>query len=75
MSLFFVQVKAEAEGKSTPLHLCSYWKCEPSTTEVRVDYAFNPTSMDQTVPLNNVTLLVPVDGGVTVMQSKPAATW
>ncbi|XP_072018727.1 LOW QUALITY PROTEIN: F-BAR domain only protein 2-like [Amphiura filiformis] len=69
------QVKAETEGQSTPLHLCSYWKCEPSTTEVRVDYAFNGTAMDQTVPLNNVTLLVPVDGGVTVMQSKPAATW
>ncbi|XP_022107657.1 F-BAR domain only protein 2-like isoform X2 [Acanthaster planci] len=69
------QVKVEPEGRSTPLHLISYWKCEPSTTDVRIDYAYNSSAVDQAVPLSNVTLIVPVDGGVTVMQSKPAATW
>ncbi|XP_038048437.1 F-BAR domain only protein 2-like isoform X2 [Patiria miniata] len=73
------QVKVEPEGRSTPLHLVSYWKCEPTTTDVRIDFAYNSSAVDQAVdqavPLSNVTLIVPVDGGVTVMQSKPAATW
>ncbi|PIK60882.1 putative FCH domain only protein 2-like [Apostichopus japonicus] len=53
----------------------SYWKCETTCTEIRVDYAYNPTAMENPVPLSDVSLIVPVDGGVTVMQSKPAATW
>ncbi|XP_071799272.1 F-BAR domain only protein 2-like isoform X3 [Asterias amurensis] len=69
------QVKVEPEGRSTPLHLISYWKCEPTTTDVRIDYAYNSAAIEQAAPLSNVTLIVPVDGGVTVMQSKPAATW
>ncbi|XP_071476801.1 F-BAR domain only protein 2-like isoform X4 [Diadema antillarum] len=69
------QVKAEAEGKSTPLHLSSYWKCEATTTDLRVDYAYNASAMDKAKSLTGVSLIVPVDGGVTVMQSKPAATW
>ncbi|XP_030852280.1 F-BAR domain only protein 2 isoform X11 [Strongylocentrotus purpuratus] len=69
------QVKADSEGKSTPLHLCSYWKCDSTTTDLRVDYAYNAGSMDKAKSLTNVSLIVPVDGGVTVMHSKPAATW
>ncbi|PIK54104.1 putative F-BAR domain only protein 2, partial [Apostichopus japonicus] len=69
------QVKPEVDAGSMPLKLCSYWKCETTCTEIRVDYAYNPTAMENPVPLSDVSLIVPVDGGVTVMQSKPAATW
>uniref|UniRef100_A0AAY4ANE2 F-BAR domain only protein 2 n=1 Tax=Denticeps clupeoides TaxID=299321 RepID=A0AAY4ANE2_9TELE len=61
--------------QSTPLNLAVYWKCTPSTTDLRVDYHYNPESMAQPGPLCNVQVLVPVDGGVTSMQSLPSAIW
>ncbi|XP_029371102.1 F-BAR domain only protein 2 isoform X2 [Echeneis naucrates] len=60
---------------STPLNLAVYWKCTPSTTDLRVDYRYNPDSMASPGPLTNVQVLVPVDGGVTNMQSIPNSTW
>ncbi|XP_076019701.1 F-BAR domain only protein 2-like isoform X2 [Genypterus blacodes] len=60
---------------STPLNLAVYWKCTSSTTDLRVDYRYNPDSMTSPGPLTNVQILVPVDGGVTNMQSLPAAIW
>ncbi|XP_036384039.1 F-BAR domain only protein 2 [Megalops cyprinoides] len=61
--------------QSTPLNLAVYWKCTPTTTDLRVDYRYNPESMLTPGPLSNVQVLVPVDGGVTSMQSLPAAIW
>nr|XP_015194732.1 PREDICTED: F-BAR domain only protein 2 isoform X3 [Lepisosteus oculatus] len=61
--------------KSTPLNLAVYWKCSPGTTDVRVDYRYNPESMLSPGVLSNVQVLVPVDGGVTNMQSIPTAIW
>uniref|UniRef100_A0A3P9Q9N1 FCH and mu domain containing endocytic adaptor 2 n=1 Tax=Poecilia reticulata TaxID=8081 RepID=A0A3P9Q9N1_POERE len=60
---------------STPLNLAVYWKCTPSTTDLRLDYRYNPDSMDSPGPLTNVQVLVPVDGGVTNMQSLPNSIW
>ncbi|XP_076844435.1 F-BAR domain only protein 2 isoform X2 [Brachyhypopomus gauderio] len=60
---------------STPLNLAVYWKCGPSTTDVRVDYRYNPEAMQPAGPLCNVQVLVPVSGGVTSMQSLPSAIW
>uniref|UniRef100_A0A3Q0R3D9 F-BAR domain only protein 2 n=1 Tax=Amphilophus citrinellus TaxID=61819 RepID=A0A3Q0R3D9_AMPCI len=60
---------------STPLNLAVYWKCTPSTTDLRIDYRYNPESMDSPGPLTNVQILVPVDGGVTSMQSLPNSIW
>ncbi|KAL4617546.1 F-BAR domain only protein 2 isoform X3 [Arapaima gigas] len=61
--------------QSTPLNLAVYWKCSPITTDLRVDYRYNPESMLNPSPLCNVQVLVPVDGGVTNMQSLPPAIW
>ncbi|XP_063066340.1 F-BAR domain only protein 2 isoform X2 [Engraulis encrasicolus] len=61
--------------QSTPLNLAVYWKCTPTTTDLRVDYRYNPEAMGQPSMLSNVQVLVPVDGGVTNMQSLPAAIW
>uniref|UniRef100_A0A4W5RA59 F-BAR domain only protein 2 n=1 Tax=Hucho hucho TaxID=62062 RepID=A0A4W5RA59_9TELE len=60
---------------STPLNLAVYWKCDPATTDLRLDYHYNPESMLCPGPLSNVHVLVPVDGGVTNMQSLPNAIW
>ncbi|KAM6394671.1 F-BAR domain only protein 2-like [Rhynochetos jubatus] len=61
--------------QSTPLNLATYWKCNASTTDVRVDYKYNPESMNVPSILSNVQVVVPVDGGVTNMQSLPPAKW
>ncbi|KAG8010606.1 F-BAR domain only protein 2 [Nibea albiflora] len=60
---------------STPLNLTVYWKCTPSTSDLRVDYRYNPESMASPGSLTNVQILVPVDGGVTGMQSLPTSIW
>ncbi|XP_077318629.1 F-BAR domain only protein 2 isoform X2 [Lithobates pipiens] len=61
--------------QSTPLNLATYWKCNPTTTDVRLDYKYNPESMAVPSALSNIQVVVPVDGGVTNMQSLPAAIW
>ncbi|XP_077646421.1 F-BAR domain only protein 2 isoform X6 [Lonchura striata] len=61
--------------QSTPLNLATYWKCDANTTDVRVDYKYNPESMNMPSMLSNVQVVVPVDGGVINMQSLPPAKW
>ena len=41
-------------------------------TDLKIDYEYNPICVNQ---LSNVTVIVPVDGGVEIMHSKPSATW
>ncbi|XP_076995597.1 F-BAR domain only protein 2 isoform X3 [Tamandua tetradactyla] len=61
--------------QSTPLNLATYWKCSAGTTDVRVDYKYNPEAMAAPSVLSNIQVVVPVDGGVTNMQSLPPAIW
>ncbi|XP_051875108.1 F-BAR domain only protein 2 isoform X5 [Pristis pectinata] len=61
--------------QSTPLNLTTYWKCSLTTTDIRVDYKYNPEAMVAPSVLSNVQILMPVDGGVTCMQSLPTAIW
>ncbi|XP_059830562.1 F-BAR domain only protein 2 isoform X2 [Hypanus sabinus] len=61
--------------QSTPLNLTTYWKCSLTTTDIRVDYKYNPEAMVVPSVLSNVQILMPVDGGVTCMQSLPTAIW
>ncbi|TRZ06617.1 hypothetical protein HGM15179_020491 [Zosterops borbonicus] len=61
--------------QSTPLNLATYWKCNASATDVRVDYKYNPESMNVPSMLSNVQVVVPVDGGVKHMQALPPAKW
>ena len=60
---------------TTPLQLCSYWKCDEEATDLRVDYRYNPSCMSAPCSIGNLSVLVPMNGGVTIMQSKPSATW
>ncbi|KAM9306815.1 F-BAR domain only protein 2 isoform 2-T2 [Pholidichthys leucotaenia] len=71
-----LKYQVQSDGiHSTPLNLAVYWKCSPSTTDLRVDYRYNPESMDCPGPLTNVQVLIHVDGGVTSMQSLPNSIW
>ncbi|KAM9734909.1 F-BAR domain only protein 2 isoform 7-T7 [Menidia menidia] len=71
-----LKYQVQADGiHSTPLNLAVYWKCTPSTTDLRVDYRYNPDSMASPGPLTNVQILVPIDGGVTSTQSLPNSIW
>ncbi|XP_061654830.1 F-BAR domain only protein 2 isoform X7 [Phyllopteryx taeniolatus] len=71
-----LKYQVQSDGiHSTPLNLAVYWKCASNSTELRVDYRYNPDSMAAPGPLGNLQVLVPVDGGVTNMQSLPVALW
>ena len=73
---FFLSLKVSSNGiQSTPLNLATYWKCSAGTTDVRVDYKYNPEAMVAPSVLSNIQVVVPVDGGVTNMQSLPPAIW
>lgn len=69
------QVKAQSGTGSAPLHLVAYWKCEPSQTDVRLDYKFNAHAQATPAPLRNLMISVPVEGAVTSMQAKPQGEW
>ncbi|XP_020617713.1 F-BAR domain only protein 2-like [Orbicella faveolata] len=71
-----IKYEVKTNGFSTtPLQLCSYWKCDEEATDLRVDYRYNPSCMSAPCSISNLSVLVPMNGGVTIMQSKPSATW
>ncbi|XP_038608197.1 SH3-containing GRB2-like protein 3-interacting protein 1 isoform X1 [Tachyglossus aculeatus] len=72
-----LKYQVSAQGiQSTPLNLAVSWRCEPTSTDLRIDYKYNPEAMTTPVALNNVQFLVPVDGGVTKLQAVlPPAVW
>ncbi|KAL4635026.1 SH3-containing GRB2-like protein 3-interacting protein 1 isoform X2 [Arapaima gigas] len=62
--------------QATPLNLAVSWRCEPTSTDLRIDYKYNGEAMTTPVALNNVQFLVPVNGGVTKLQAVlPPAAW
>ncbi|XP_075312360.1 F-BAR domain only protein 2 isoform X8 [Odontesthes bonariensis] len=71
-----LKYQVQSDGiHSTPLNLAVYWKCTSGTTDLRVDYRYNPESMASPGALTNVQILVPVDGGVTNTHSLPNSIW
>ncbi|XP_076976804.1 SH3-containing GRB2-like protein 3-interacting protein 1 isoform X8 [Tamandua tetradactyla] len=72
-----LKYQVSAQGiQSTPLNLAVNWRCEPASTDLRVDYKYNTDAMTSAVALNNVQFLVPIDGGVTKLQAVlPPAVW
>lgn len=68
-------VKNKHGAQSCPFQLVSYWKCEPTHTDIKIDYKYNSHAMAQASPLLNVSISAPVDGGVKNVQSKPHSVW
>ncbi|XP_037390788.1 SH3-containing GRB2-like protein 3-interacting protein 1 isoform X4 [Pygocentrus nattereri] len=72
-----LKYQVSAQGlQSTPLNLAVNWRCEPASTDLRIDYKYNGNAMTTPVALNNVQFLIPVDGGVSKLQAVlPPAAW
>lgn len=68
-------IKSKPGAQSCPFQLVSYWKCEQTHTDIKIDYKYNNHAMAQPSPLLNVSLTLPVDGGVRNVQSKPHSAW
>lgn len=69
------QIKAKPGAASCPYQLVSYWKCEKTHTDLKIDYKYNSHAMASPSPLLNVSITVPIDGGVKNVQSKPHSVW
>uniref|UniRef100_A0A4W5RGU9 SH3GL interacting endocytic adaptor 1a n=2 Tax=Hucho hucho TaxID=62062 RepID=A0A4W5RGU9_9TELE len=72
-----LKYQVSAQGlTSTPLNLAASWRCEPTSTDLRIDYKYNGGAMTTPMALNNVQFLIPVDGGVTkLLAVLPPAAW
>lgn len=72
----FIQVKA-SNGGQLPLKLVSFWKCEPTMTNFRLDYIYQPSNLKQLKKpaMTNISVVVPVNGGVRKSMSKPEGNW
>ncbi|KAJ8357260.1 hypothetical protein SKAU_G00200540 [Synaphobranchus kaupii] len=72
-----LKYQVSAQGiHATPLNLAVSWKCDPTSTDLRIDYKYNGEAMTTPTALNNVQFLVPVDGGVSKLQAVlPTAAW
>jgi len=69
------QISALSGANSCPFHIMSYWRCEEAHTDLRIDFKYNQHAMARPTALQNVSLAVPVDGGVSSMMSEPKGTW
>ncbi|XP_071517141.1 F-BAR domain only protein 2 isoform X2 [Panulirus ornatus] len=69
------QVNSLNGANASPLQLVSYWKCDDSHTDLRIDYKYNSHAIASPSPLLNVNISVPMDGVVRNMQSKPPGQW
>ncbi|XP_011503179.1 PREDICTED: FCH domain only protein 2 isoform X3 [Ceratosolen solmsi marchali] len=69
------QIKIKEGAGSCPFQIVAYWKCNPSHTDLKVDYKYNSRAMGSPTPLLNVQVSVPIDGGFKTVQSKPNAQW
>uniref|UniRef100_A0A1L8DXR9 Putative proline-serine-threonine phosphatase-interacting protein pstpip n=1 Tax=Nyssomyia neivai TaxID=330878 RepID=A0A1L8DXR9_9DIPT len=69
------QMRPKSGASSCPFQLVCYWKCEPTHTDIKIDYKYNSHAMAAPTPLLNISITVPVDGGVRNVQSKPHSAW
>ncbi len=53
------------------------WKCNQSTTDIKIDYLYNPTVFPTPVKptLSNGTIMVPIGGGVSQHSLEPLGIW
>ncbi|CAH8458673.1 unnamed protein product [Schistosoma rodhaini] len=80
---YTVDVNADVKGYypslTPPIHLCTYWRCEASTTDFRLDYTAQwptPTTAKELVKnTGDLRINLMIDGTVSHMQSLPVGTW
>ncbi|XP_072100620.1 F-BAR domain only protein 2-like isoform X1 [Mobula birostris] len=72
ISLLKYQVSA-ADCPAVPLRVAARWKCEPTHTEVAMDYEYAGEST--AMVLTNLHALMPLEGTIRNIQSHPPAAW
>ncbi|GAA27752.2 FCH domain only protein 2 [Clonorchis sinensis] len=82
LDLLTYTVSFNAYGQSSnvtpPIHLCTYWRCEPTMTDFRLDYTTHWPISESTSSLparGDLRVHLSVDGGVARMQSLPLGFW
>lgn len=68
------EVKVDG-GTQLPLQLMSFMKCEPTTTNYRLDYVYQPSVFQSRPALCKVSFSVPIDGGMRNSLTKPVGVW
>lgn len=69
------QIRPKTGAASCPFQLVSYWKCERDHTDLKVDYKYNLHAMSPPSPLLNVSVCVPMNGGVKNVIAMPKSIW
>ncbi|CAG5051087.1 unnamed protein product [Parnassius apollo] len=69
------QIRPKTGAASCPFQLVAYWKCEHDHTDLKVDYKYNLHAMSPPSPLLNVSVCVPINGGVKNVIAMPKNIW
>ncbi|CAG8447636.1 8564_t:CDS:10 [Diversispora eburnea] len=87
MAVIKYQVHIDPENKNSylPLQIIPQWKCESNKTSLVIAYQINPecklittaeTAADRKLSkLSDISFIIPVDGDVVYVQSKPTGIW
>ncbi|GBC06627.1 hypothetical protein RclHR1_06990007 [Rhizophagus clarus] len=67
-------IDPENKNKYLPLQVIPHWKCEPNLTSLAVSYQVN-SECKLAGKLSELSFIVPVDGQVGNVQSKPSGVW
>ncbi|RHZ48048.1 hypothetical protein Glove_562g29 [Diversispora epigaea] len=75
-----VHIDPTKKNLYVPLQIIPQWKCEPNLTSLAVNYRVNPECLlssgdDGGGTLTDLSFLIPVDGDVGTVQSKPTGIW
>ena len=76
---YYTQVDV-TDGSMLPVRLAAFWKCTELITNFRFDYSYisshlPPSSGPTRPPLTQMTVCVPVNGGVRNTLSRPSGNW
>ncbi|CAJ0841603.1 12173_t:CDS:2 [Entrophospora sp. SA101] len=69
-----VHIDPDDRSKFIPLHVHPWWKCEPNVTLIAISYHPNSECKLSGV-LSELSFIIPVDGNVDIVQSKPISIW
>lgn len=74
-----VHVDPESRNSYLPLQIVPQWKCEPDKTSLVITYQINPecklVTTEANKKLSDISFIIPVDGEVVNVQSKPTGIW
>lgn len=76
VDLMKYSLDAGAGAASAPLHLVTYWNCDSSKSDLKVDYLYNWAERFSQRPCNaHITVTLPSSASVTNVHSKPPCSW